>query len=336
LQPADETDAIALALLARAAHFAPGEPLPRDLLLAALHGDTEDEHAALDAVDALYRLLSLGLLETTASTSDVPDALTSDLRLHRLLAKFVETTTLEATIREARSAVVRTMLSKAKQSNEQQHPLQLLPLQVHLSALGNKVKNSINDEQAAALTLETGRHFRLCEKYDEALPYIKRAVSALERLRGNEHPDIGDALKEQADCLSGLVGRAAKHHGRELYEEAYCSYERTLEIYRSNPERGEEHEETLKVEDNMAALQAEEGNRCQDRGLLEAALSRHQRVLEIRRRVLVPDHVDDAATINNIASCYLAMEQYDDALCAYREILQIFESEVTVQGGAAA
>jgi hypothetical protein len=33
LKPEDETDALALALLVRAAHFAPGEPIPRELLL---------------------------------------------------------------------------------------------------------------------------------------------------------------------------------------------------------------------------------------------------------------------------------------------------------------
>ena len=38
LDPADPTDASALALLARAAYFAPGQPIPRDLLLATITG----------------------------------------------------------------------------------------------------------------------------------------------------------------------------------------------------------------------------------------------------------------------------------------------------------
>ena len=42
LDPADPTDASALALLARAAHFAPGQPIPRDLLLATITGASEE------------------------------------------------------------------------------------------------------------------------------------------------------------------------------------------------------------------------------------------------------------------------------------------------------
>ncbi len=71
----DATDAAARDLLARAACFAPGEPLPDDLLLAAL----ETEPPTL-ADDGLERLLALGLLERTGPES---------VRLHRLLARYV-------------------------------------------------------------------------------------------------------------------------------------------------------------------------------------------------------------------------------------------------------
>ena len=49
LDPADPTDASALALLARAAHFAPGQPIPWDLLLATITGAAEGPDAALQA-----------------------------------------------------------------------------------------------------------------------------------------------------------------------------------------------------------------------------------------------------------------------------------------------
>jgi hypothetical protein len=80
LDPADPTNAHALALLARAAYFAPGQPIPRDLLLATVAGAEEAPEATLQAQDALRRLRDLGLLEL-----DVADA----VRLHRLLAAFV-------------------------------------------------------------------------------------------------------------------------------------------------------------------------------------------------------------------------------------------------------
>jgi len=76
LKPEDETDALALALLARAAHFAPGEPIPRDLLLKTI--DIEPE-ARLQAEDALGRLTALGLLEAGKAGA---------LVMHRLVAEF--------------------------------------------------------------------------------------------------------------------------------------------------------------------------------------------------------------------------------------------------------
>jgi TIR domain len=56
LDPKKPVDHLSLELLARAAWFAPGEPIPRGLLLAAAGIDTRDEDSALRAEDALHRL----------------------------------------------------------------------------------------------------------------------------------------------------------------------------------------------------------------------------------------------------------------------------------------
>ena len=63
LDARDTTDALARALLARAAYFAPGEPILRDVLLATLSQDTDNPDATLAREDALQRLYGLGLLE---------------------------------------------------------------------------------------------------------------------------------------------------------------------------------------------------------------------------------------------------------------------------------
>ena len=80
LDAADAVDQFALKLLARAAHFAPGVPIPRSLLLTSGGVNEEDAEAAFQATDALHRLLELGLLESETDAA---------LRLHRLLARFV-------------------------------------------------------------------------------------------------------------------------------------------------------------------------------------------------------------------------------------------------------
>ena len=81
LDPENPTDALAQALLARAACFAPGEPIPRSLLQATLPAeDQESQEDTFPIADALQRLASLGLLESDAQ---------GGVRLHRLLAAFV-------------------------------------------------------------------------------------------------------------------------------------------------------------------------------------------------------------------------------------------------------
>jgi hypothetical protein len=59
LDLARTADALALKLLVRAAWFAPGEPIPRLLLLQSAEIDSSDMEAALDGEDALRRLTDL-------------------------------------------------------------------------------------------------------------------------------------------------------------------------------------------------------------------------------------------------------------------------------------
>ncbi len=88
LNPDNETDAFALALLARAAYFAPGEPIPRDLLKltatltpgpgpSPFQGEGSNE---LLLEDTLLTLTALGLLEGETGGA---------LKMHRLVAEFV-------------------------------------------------------------------------------------------------------------------------------------------------------------------------------------------------------------------------------------------------------
>jgi len=59
LDPTDALDVLALGMLDGAAWCAPGVPIPRDLVLAFVPDETDDD----DAVDALRRLQKLGLLD---------------------------------------------------------------------------------------------------------------------------------------------------------------------------------------------------------------------------------------------------------------------------------
>jgi hypothetical protein len=75
----DEVDALALALLARSACFAPGESIPWELLSATLDDADDDDDApvgsrrvlTLQRIDGLTRLAELGLVEVMAGRGGV-------------------------------------------------------------------------------------------------------------------------------------------------------------------------------------------------------------------------------------------------------------------------
>ncbi|MES1244869.1 MAG: hypothetical protein ABUT39_24890 [Acidobacteriota bacterium] len=71
LEPATPTDALSISLLMKAAWFAPGEPIPRSLLLQSAGIDSLDPLSALDGKDSLRRLTDLGLLEANEQ-NDLP------------------------------------------------------------------------------------------------------------------------------------------------------------------------------------------------------------------------------------------------------------------------
>jgi hypothetical protein len=174
LKPEDETDALALALLARAAHFAPGESIPRALLLKTVNLDGEDPGARLRAADALDRLLELGLLEAGKA---------GGLVMHRLIAELARTSGDGA---EARNAVEDGLYSEANRLNRAGVPEPLLAWQPHLRAVVERALPR-DDERAARLCNELGYHLRMIGDYPGARPYYERALAINEKVLGLEH-----------------------------------------------------------------------------------------------------------------------------------------------------
>ena len=152
LNPEQETDAPALALLARAACLAPGEPIPRALLLATL-GDDLDRYRAADAV---RRLTALGLLDVEASQA---------LLLHRLVAAFVPQN--EA----ARAAVEQAVLGELASRLDRAGYLGPLPdIELHVRAVTDAVR------YAANLCNRLGYYLKQIGAYEGALLYYGRAL----------------------------------------------------------------------------------------------------------------------------------------------------------------
>ena len=229
LQPQDATDAGALALLARAAWFAPGEPIPRQLLVETLPPEDRAAHAALRTEDALQRLHGLGLLDRT------PDGA---VRLHRLLGLFVRASSDRA---EAQTTVEEVLLAAANRLNQAGDPRPMLAIAGHLRAVTDTAQCR-EDVLAAGLCNEVGYYLHAIAQYAAARPYYERALAIYEAVLGPQHPATASSLNNLGFVLQAQGELAA----------ARPYYERALHILttRLTPQ----HPDTLVVRQNLAAL----------------------------------------------------------------------------------
>ncbi|MBV9787122.1 MAG: hypothetical protein JOZ51_03040, partial [Chloroflexi bacterium] len=118
LDPTHPDDQIARLLLSCTAYFAPGEAIPRRLLLATLRYAAKPV-AAVHAAVALERLLDLGLIEEVVGES---------LRMHRLLHLFIQ----QQTDAQHQAAVEQALLAFAIPVNGASELAPLVAIQSHL------------------------------------------------------------------------------------------------------------------------------------------------------------------------------------------------------------
>jgi tetratricopeptide (TPR) repeat protein len=302
LTPDDAADALALALLARAAHFAPGEPLPRDLLLQTV--DLPDKAAARRATRALKRLVNLGMLENE-------DAGT--FRLHRLLAAFV----LEIAADDAaQAAVEQTMISVASDLNTKGIPAPLLALQPHLRHITD-VAQQRADEPAARLCNALGYHLEMIGDYAGARPYYERALAIKEQVLGPQHPATATSLNNLGGLLQAQGELAA---ARPLYERALAIRKAVL---------GPQHPATATSLNNLGGLLRAQGD-------LAGARPYYERALDIREQALGPQHPDTALSLNNLGALLDDLGDLAAARPYYERALAIYEQALGPQHPATA
>jgi tetratricopeptide (TPR) repeat protein len=236
LDPDDPADSLALALLARAACFAPGEPIPRELLLATLDLAEGDRTAARVTARGLNRLVGLGLLEKEAEGA---------LRLHRLLAAFVRGVAADA---EAQGAVEEILLTELSGRLDQAGYVgQLLTLQLHLRAVTVAAMER-EDARAASLCNRLGYYLNQIGDLAMARPYLERALRIREQVLGAEHPDTATSLNNLGSLLQDLGDLAGAH---PYYERALRINEQVL---------GGEHPDTALSLNNLGSLLQDQGD----------------------------------------------------------------------------
>lgn len=298
LNPHDRTDILARALLARAACFAPGEPFGRDWLEATITPEGDEEDQRLAGIDAVERLLSLGLVELVGK---------GELRLHRLLVAYVQGTLTDA---DALTAVEWVVIQVAGWANETRMPAAMLPVLPHLHHLVQQ-SGKREDEEAIILSTNLGFYLQIVGAYSDALPLYERALAVRERVLGSDHPDTASSLNNLASLYRA---QGAYERALPLYERALAVRERVL---------GSDHLSTASSLNNLAGL-----HRVQ--GAYERAFPLYERALTIYERVLGADHLDTALSLNNLAALHYEQGAYEQALRLYERALATSER---VQGG---
>jgi tetratricopeptide (TPR) repeat protein len=268
LDAADPADALAASLLARIAWFAPGEPIPRGLLLDSVQADPGDLAGSLLIEDALNRLKALGLIDANDQ---------GDMAMHRLIALWAQGV---AGSEQARQAVDLVLVAAAGRDNETRNPATLLPWQPHLRAAADRAL-ARQDEAAARLAVELGHHLWLAGDYARSKLYLEKAIAIQQ---------VGPESVELAFSLN-LLGSVLNY--QDLYAEAIAPIERALAIRTTT--LGPEHRETAQCLNDLGYAHHLLGHLEQARQCLERALA-------IREKVLGPDHPETGRSLANFGN----------------------------------
>jgi tetratricopeptide (TPR) repeat protein/transcriptional regulator with XRE-family HTH domain len=258
-----EVDRVAIALLARMACMAPGEPVPRDLLAKTL----EDVNP-LRRSDALRRLGAVGLVEEGEGW----------LRLHRLIAGFVRQ---ETDAPEARAAVERVLVDFGEDAERghlnKQALTAVIPHMVHAASRSDR-----DELTSAQLCSAAGLVLRHAADLDSARRWLEVALAIVERICGASGTDTARALNRLASVLQ-VQGQLAA--AQPLFERAVAIRWRVL---------GASHADTAESLNNLALLLWNLGDAARAKPLYECALA-------VYEHVLGPDHPDTATALNNLA-----------------------------------
>jgi tetratricopeptide (TPR) repeat protein len=295
LKPEDGIDRSALALLSRVAWFAPGEPVPRDLLRLSAGLAADDADAAMGFEDGLERLSSLGLLENQQQGS---------LVLHRLLADFVRTAAGDAV--EAREAVEGALLAGARNINQAGYPGPLVAWQLHLRAVAEQADET-SGENAASLLNSLGYHLKAIADFTGARGAFERALAIDEAAFGPDHPAVAIDVNNLGDVLKDLGDLAG---ARGAFGRALAIFEQVL---------GSEHP-------NVATLVNNLGFVLQALGDLAGARGAYERALAIGEKTFGKDHPQVAIYVNNLGGVLQALGDVAGARGAFERALAIRET----------
>jgi tetratricopeptide (TPR) repeat protein len=283
LQRTDPAGRHTLALLARAACFAPGEPVPPEILAATV--ETRGE-------EALDRLIELGLLEQDAA---------GGVRLHRLLAELIRALPGDPSAEHAAQDAMIAWAQTANDAGESEGRLAAAPHLAHVTRSAGMAPGPAAglaaaepehglDEREAALCYELGTSLWAAGDLRGARAQIERALEIRERLLGPSDPRT----------IATLSGLGSLLHAQGDLAGAQATLQRALQLSEATADG--DHAETAEILTNLAWTLRYQGD-------LVGARSALERALELSERTLGPDHPDTVSRLNGLGM--LLREQSD-------------------------
>jgi Tfp pilus assembly protein PilF len=302
LNAGDPVDGLALQVVAHAAAFARGLPIPRDLLKLTLPASPAPETAAGAAApfpfaEAVLRLRELGLLEAEAA---------GNLTVHRLLARFVQGATPPAAWEAGLAAVEGALMNDANRVNEAGYPAPLRPWASHLRHVAEQAA-ARQSETAGTLFNEFGYHLYMEADHAGAHAAFQRALTLDEATFGPDHPNVARDVNNLGSVLYALGDHAG----------ARAAFQRALTI--DEAAFGPDHPKVAIRVNNL-------GNVLQDMGDHASARAAYQRALTIDKAAFGPDHPNVAIDVNNLGMVLFALGDHAGASAAFQRALTIDEA----------
>ena len=285
-------DGLGLELLACAACFAPGEPIPMSLLWQTV---SESDELLLE--DGVLRLVELGLLEKEPVEED---SIAQTVKMHRLLVQFVQSV---LAYEESQRSVDLAVSEEAIRLNKSRHPLIQLKLFSHLQFLTDAALQR-RSGTSAILTIQFGSLLESLGDYEGAQSYYEKGLMVSRDVLG-EH-SLGTAMNLMK------IGEFSEARGD--HERASSYFTMALEIY----------EEQLGVQNRVVGILTHKlGSSLESLGDYARARWYLDEALSILREVSGEHDLDIASCLMSIGMLLQTKGDYEGARPYYDEALAI-------------
>lgn len=283
-------DAVACMILACAAWFVGGEPIPRGLLRDAV--GVEDARLFADGV---RRLRNLGLISEHSHNNVEPGA----LQMHRLVSDFAK---CESEGKEfARDEVERACFFHVQKLNRGREVLNEF-VEMHLRFIAENASEYSSHDKAGGLFHEFGFHMQDRGRFDIAIKYYERSLSHFEMGHGQDCSGISVILN---DLATAYLSKNYIENAENILKRA---------IYLEEKQDNAGNEVLWAIYNTLCGILIEKGE-------LENAKFYAKRALNDQEQKEYKNKCETAALINNIGKIYSVKEQFDDAYYYYKMAL---------------